>query len=333
MNSQDSAVSLDILIPLYNEEDMIGALFDRLETVFSAAACENHGIRGVRYVVVDDGSTDKTALMVKDRIEEGAPAALLRLSRNFGHQNALTAGLARADADLVAVIDGDLQDPPELILEMVKKWREGYDVVYGQRRRRKGNPLKRLSYWLFYRLVAILAEVKVPLDSGDFCLMDGRVVRAISNLPENQRFIRGLRAWIGFRQTGILYDRAERKAGKPKYTFKKLYKLATDGIAATSIRPLRIAQFCSVVFLSISGALCVIFFIELISKTDGPMSSEILLLAILVSSGNFVLLLCIYILGAYVGRGYLEAKKRPSYIILEIFENETDESLIEPPHA
>lgn len=312
--------SLDIVVPLYNEEDMVRALFSRLETVFSTSALEEHGIRDVRYIVVDDGSTDNTAEMVKENIEAGLPAVLIRLTRNFGHQNALSAGLAHAGADLVAVIDGDLQDPPEIILEMVDAWRKGFNVVHGQRRRRRGNPIKRFSYWSFYRLIGFLADVKMPLDSGDFCLMERRVVQAICRLPENQRFIRGLRAWVGFRQTAIAYDRPERVAGKPKYTIRKLYSLATDGIASMSIRPLRIAQLFSLIMMFLSVVLWLLLVAQLTSITPQFMRADTLILALLVTSGNAVLLLCIYILGAYIGRGYLELKGRPPYIILEVFQ-------------
>ena len=324
MRRRDCSVSLDIVIPCYNEEEMIVILLETLEEVFCPETLRRCDIHTVRYVIVDDGSTDRTPYLVNQYIERNLPIMLIRLSRNFGHQNAVSAGLSHADADLVAVIDSDLQDPPQLILDMVSKWREEFDVVYGQRRKRKGNALKRLFYWLFYRLVATLAEIRIPLDSGDFCLMDKKVVRAICDLPENQRFIRGLRAWVGFRQTGVSYERAERMAGKPKYTFRKLYDLATNGIASTSTRPLRIAQFCSVIFLIILGILCMLFFIQLTTQKESLISSEGLIIAILIASGNFVLLLCNYIMGAYIGRGYLETKNRPAYVVFEIVKKRSE---------
>jgi polyisoprenyl-phosphate glycosyltransferase len=310
---REDPVTLDVVIPLWNEEEVLGPLLQRLKEAFSDENNARHGFRGVRFVMVDDGSRDRSAEIVAGEIARGLPALLCRLSRNFGHQNAVSAGLDRVDADVVAVIDADLQDPPELIPSMLQKWRDGYDVVYGQRRKRKESWPKVASYWLFYRLVALLADLDIPLDTGDFCLMDRRVVAALRALPEKLRFVRGLRTWVGFRQTGVEYDRPARRSGTTKYTFVRLYRLATDGVISSSVRPLQLAQVFSVSYLLLllcgAGA-----FLWAPARVPGA----ILLAYLLIVTGNFVQVLCIYILGAYVGRTYLEVKGRPSYVVMEV---------------
>ncbi len=315
VGSRHSWVSLDIVIPVLNEEKVLGALFTRLGDVFSSANLARDQIRTVRYLLVDDGSHDGSAQVIAQGIERGLPALLVRFSRNFGHQAAVSAGIDLSRADLVAVIDADLQDPPELISKMIERWREGFDVVYGQRRRRKEGLLKVGGSWLFYRLVAFLADIKVPLDSGDFCLMDSRVVRHLRELPEKLRFPRGLRAWVGFRQTGVEYDRPERQGGRSKYTFAKLYRLATDGVISSSVRPLQAAQVFSVSYLLMTALLGLLL---LLRPPQLGLSPWILLGYLLIITGNLVQVFCIYILGAYVGRTYLEVKGRPSYVVMEV---------------
>jgi dolichol-phosphate mannosyltransferase len=308
-------VRLDVVVPVWNEAQALELLFPRLEAVFSPEARELHGLAGVRYLIVDDGSEDASVEIVAGRIRLGAPAVLVRLSRNFGHQSAVSAGLDHVTADVVAVIDADLQDPPELILEMVRRWREGFDVVYGVRRKRQEGLLKRAGYWSFYRLVAFLSEIKIPLDGGDFCLIDARVVAVLRGLPENLRFPRGLRAWVGFRQTGVEYERPRRQAGSSKYTLRRLYRLATDGVVSSSLRPLQVAQVASVAYLLLTLALGAFLAVR---PSDPDLPPWLLLLYLVILSGNFVQALCIYILGAYVGRTYLEVKGRPAYVVMEV---------------
>ncbi len=310
-------VSLDLVIPVWNEEEVLGLLFSRLREAFSAERCAASGIRSVRYVLVDDGSRDRTAAIIRAEIERGAPALLLRLSRNFGHQAAVSAGLDHATADLVAVIDADLQDPPELIHEMTASWRAGHEVVYGVRRRRKENPLKVAGYWAFYRLVALLSDLKVPLDGGDFGLMDQQVVTALRRLPETLRFPRVLRAWVGFRQTGVEYDRPERQAGSTKYTLRRLYRLATDGVASSSVRPLQLAQVFSFSYFVLMFVLGAVILRRLLFSDTPGLPASVLVTYLLIASGSFVQSLCLYILGAYVGRTYLEVKGRPAYLVME----------------
>ena len=316
-------VTLDIVIPVYNEQEVLDLLFKRLESVFSTSNLRENFVTSVCYVMTDDGSVDRSAEIITSYIEKGVPAILYRLSRNFGHQNAISAGLEHANADIVAILDADLQDPPELILQMIARWREGYDVVYGERTKRKENFVKVSCFWVFYRLLAFLSEIKTPLDSGDFCLLDRRVVQAMGNLPEKQRFPRGLRSWVGFKQTGLRYERSARTAGKSKYSFSKLYRLATDGIASSSIRPLKATQLFSFCFF-VMTALFVIISIRMFvsySKTN-EIAIWFLLGYILVALSACVQTLCLYILSAYIGRTYLEVKGRPSYLIMEIVRNE-----------
>jgi glycosyltransferase involved in cell wall biosynthesis len=308
---------VDVVIPIWNEQDVLPFLLERLDAIFAPPRLREHAIKDVRFVFVDDGSTDRSAFLLAESIQRGLPAVLLRLTRNYGHQNAVSAGMAASRGDVTAVIDADLQDPPELILEMLEKWREGADVVYARRRARDENPLKRLGYWGFYRLVALLADIKVPVDAGDFCLMDRRVVRAICELPETLRFPRVLRAWVGFPQTSIHFDRPRRHAGRAKYTLGRLYRLATDGVVSASVRPLQVAQVFSVTYLFVIFALGLIALLSpQWSHVDIPPWALVSYLLIL--SGNFVQVFCIYILGAYVGRTYLESKGRPPYLVMEV---------------
>jgi len=230
----------------------------------------------------------------------------------------VTAGLDHATADLIAVIDADLQDPPELILDMIRRLDEGFDIVYGQRRKRQEPVYKKFLYFTFYRLCSFLSEVYLPVDAGDFCVMTRDAVFALRQLPEKLRFHRGLRSWIGFRQCALPYDRPRRKLGVSKYTWPKLYALATDGIASLSIRPLRITQV--LVFLSIVVTLVFVSltsFAFLRSNKPDPYMGWFLATQGLIAFTSSLQLFSLYILGAYIGRMYLEVKSRPSYIVMK----------------
>lgn len=315
-------VRLDVIVPLYNEEAVVGGLCERLEQVFAPAACRRHRIADWRAILVDDGSTDAGAARVAERVAgpAGEHYALIRLSRNFGHQAAVSAGLAHADGDVAAVLDADLQDPPEVVLEMLERWRADWDVVYGVRRKRKEGVAKRAAYWAFYRVVRFLAEGRIPLDAGDFALLDRRALDALNALPERLRFVRGLRAWVGFRQTGLEYERAGRAAGTPKYTWSMLYRLATDGIASAGIRPLKVIQFgAAAVFV-----LGLVPFVEIVGgllrrSGSGAGQGPSVALGVIWLAAVFQLL-GLYILAAYVGRTYLEVKGRPGWIVMEILD-------------
>jgi dolichol-phosphate mannosyltransferase len=312
-------ISLNVIIPVFNEQKVLPLLMDTLNRVFSKDSLSANRIENVQYLFVDDGSSDESARLIADAIREGFPATLYRLSRNFGHQAALTAGLEHAGADVVAIIDADLQDPPEHIFEMIGEWRNGYDIVYGIRRKRKENLFKVSAYWLFYRLLAWMSDVPIPKDAGDFCLMGSNVIEVFKTLPESLRFHRGMRAWVGFSHKGVTYERAARGAGTPKYSFRSLYALATDGLAWSSTKPLKLGQFASFVFSMLALLLTFITLIYYLASPDkvGDLPFWLVLTNIIMLFGFSITSLCLYILSAYVGRTYLETKSRPPYIIME----------------
>ena len=306
----NKAPSLSVVIPLYNEEDVLPALITRLQTALEKVPGP------VECVLIDDGSRDLTSHMLKTIAESDPRFRALILSRNFGHQVALSSGLAEAKGDIVLVMDGDLQDPPELINQLYEKVRTGYDVVYAVRKNRKEGPIKRLCYWAFYRILKQMSPTPIALDSGDFCAMSRRFVDTLNSLPERHRFLRGLRSWIGFNQTDFPYDRAERAAGEPKYTFSKLMGLALDGIFSMSEKPLRIATITGgvVAAISLTAAAYILIWKIFSSNADLPGYASL-------ATGIFFLgglqLLTIGILGEYVGRIHNEVKARPIYILKE----------------
>ncbi len=320
MGNDSRLFTLDIIIPIFNEAEVLGLLFAALESTFAPPALVARHVSHVRYLFVDDGSTDNSAHLIAERIQAGAPAVLYRLSRNFGHASAISAGLDHSTADLTALIDADLQDPPAVILDMVACAVSGYDIVFGHRRKRKENVFKRLGYWLFYRVLRSLSDIDMPLDSGDFCLMNRRAVEAMRRLPERLRYPRVLRAWVGFRQVGVDYERPARQAGQSKYTLGRLYRLATDGIASASIRPLKVAQLSSFLFGAMTLSLALLFVLVLAGWINVAVSHPLLLMSLLIASSNALLMLVLYVVSAYLGRMYLEVKGRPPYIIMERIE-------------
>jgi dolichol-phosphate mannosyltransferase len=305
---------ISVVIPAFNEEGGLRALYERL-----AASAAGWG-EDYEFVLVDDGSTDRT-LAVAEELARGDPhLKVVSLSRNFGHQPAVTAGLEHARGDVVAVIDADLQDPPEELHRFIAKCREGFDVVYAIRTKRKEGIVKRLCYRLYYRLLASLANIAIPLDSGDFCVMSRRAVDALNGLPERSRFVRGLRSWVGFRQTGLAYERQAREAGEPKYTFRKLVQLGLDGIVNFSSKPLRLIMVAGVLMglFSLAAALLVIvqYVFDLTIWVYNPRDQKgwtSLMLAILFLSS--AQLFCLGIIGEYVGRLFDEVKRRPVYLV------------------
>jgi dolichol-phosphate mannosyltransferase len=267
-------------------------------------------------IYVDDGSKDKTAHILKELHDSDHHVKLLRFSRNFGHQIAATAGINFSSGDAVILIDADLQDPPELIRDMVDLWRQGYEVVYGQRIERDGEKVFKL--WaanLFYRLINRLSEVYIPLDSGDFRLMDRKVVRVFNSMPERDRFLRGMISWVGFRQKPLPYRRAARFAGKTGYTLWKMIKLATDGILSFSQMPLRLAT--SLGFLTSSLSIIGILYAFLLRIFTNIWVSGWTLLFIAVLFMGGVQLICLGVIGEYIGRNYYENKQRPLYVLEE----------------
>jgi glycosyltransferase involved in cell wall biosynthesis len=244
------------------------------------------------------------------------------LSRNFGHQAAVCAGLEHSRGRAVVVMDGDLQDPPELISEMIRLWRAGHDVVYAVRRSRREGVFKRLAYRAFYRLLSVISDLEIPLDSGDFCLMDRRIVDALNRLPEKARFIRGLRSFLGFRQVGLEYDRPAREAGRPKYTFRKLSGLAVDGLVSFSSYPLRMVTYIGIATAGVALMLTAWVLNDAIRHQTAPRGWASTLVVVLFMGA--IQLLSLGIIGEYIRLIFLETKNRPTFIVSELRRHRSD---------
>jgi polyisoprenyl-phosphate glycosyltransferase len=303
-------VSVSLVIPVYNEEEVLLALYQRLLEVFETAGEE------FEMIFVNDGSQDGSLALLAELRERDHRVGFIDLSRNFGHQIAITAGLDHAGGDAVVVMDADLQDPPEVVLEMLARWREGYDIVYGVRRAREGESLfKRATAAIFYRLLRMLTPVQMPLDSGDFRLMSRRAVKALGRLREKNRFIRGMASWVGYRQCGVTYDRCSRFAGTTRYPFHKMLRLAVDAVMSFSSVPLRLSIVLGglVALLSSVYAAYVIY----MKLTTGAAVLGWASLIVAVLGVGSVQLVCLGILGEYVARIYDEVRGRPLYLIRE----------------
>ncbi len=308
--------SLSVVVPCFNEEEVISTTYQRL-----AAVLGNKDFN-LQIVFVDDGSTDSTPSLAANFTRQDPRVKTVLLSRNFGHQAAVSAGLANADGDAIVVIDADLQDPPEVVLDMVQRWLQGADVVYGIRTKRKESLLKRAAYKAYYKIFHWLANIDAPLDAGDFSLIDRHVLDVINQLPERNRFFRGLRAWSGFRQVGIVYERDPRAAGVTKYPLHRLIKLAFDGIFNFSTTPLTAVFVGGLLMSGISFIVLVLVLIFRIFDIPifGMRPSDVqgfssTILTILLIGG--IQLISIGVLGEYIGRIYTEAKGRPTYIVLD----------------
>ena len=313
---------ISVVIPIHNEEPVIPQLLAR-----TLAAARAWG-EDFELVLVDDGSRDGSLQLLVDAARTEPHLRIVKLSRNFGHQAAITAGIQQARGAAVIVMDGDLQDPPEELHKFIAKWREGFEVVYGIREQRKESLLMRFAYATFYRALHAIGDIEIPLDSGDFCLMDRKVVDALNfAVPENVRFIRGLRAYVGFRQTGIAYERHERFAGTPSYTFKSLIKLAVDGLFSFSMFPLRLASYLGFV-IAIPSFLTGIYFI--IIRTFGiyvlghtpEETPGLATLAVGLFFLSGLILIILGIMGEYLGRIYIEVKRRPLFVIDYVFSDQ-----------
>jgi polyisoprenyl-phosphate glycosyltransferase len=307
---------LSIVVPLYNESENVAPLLERIGALAERLA----GELDCEIVLVNDGSGDGTAAAVRHEMERRSRVILVNLSRNFGHQLAATAGLELARGDAVVLMDGDLQDPPELIEAFVRKWRDGYDVVYGVRRQRPGESrFKLITARAFYRIIKRLTKIEIPMDAGDFRLMSRRVVDALRRSPERNRFLRGMVSWVGYNQTAVEYDRDVRYAGSTKYPLGKMLRFAMDGITSFSDIPLRLASYFGFTVSAIAFlyALIVIgfkvFSLRPPAYTPGWAST---IVAVLFLGG--VQLMSLGILGEYLGRVYDEVKGRPLYLISDI---------------
>lgn len=298
-----------ILVPIYNEEEVLPALLERLYPVLELSFLD------VDVMIVDDGSTDGTAYLLEKELLGKSGFSSISLSRNFGHPAAITAGLREIGnrSDAVFIIDGDLQDPPELLQQFVNKMEEGYDVVYGIRKKRKEGLLKMLAYKTYYRLLKKFSNIRTPLDAGDFSLISSKVVTLLNQMPEESRYLRGMRSWVGFNQTGIPYNRAGRAEGNSKYSWLKLFKLAFNGLFNFSEFPIRFIGFIGMITILISlGYLALTLFKKLVYGTV-PEGFTALIFAIVLFSG--VQLLALGIIGEYVLRIFFQVKNRPLYIV------------------
>jgi dolichol-phosphate mannosyltransferase len=300
--------TLSIVIPVFNEEESIPELDRRLRGLL-----DNLG-ETWEVIFVDDGSRDASAKLLQDLVEKEPRYKLISFSRNFGHQIAITAGTDRAEGESVVVMDADLQDPPELVRDMIARWREGYDVVYAVRQRRLGETwFKRISASIFYRVFRAMLGFDVTLDAGDFRLMSRQVILTLRSLRERHRFIRGLVGWVGFRQSSVHYERHPRFAGRTKYPLSKMLGFAFDGITAFSTLPLRVATWLgALAALLAMGLGAWAFYVKMRGVDAVPGWTTIM---ILVALGSSVQLLVIGILGAYVGRIYEEVQRRPLYAV------------------
>ncbi len=305
---------ISVIIPCCNEEAVLPKLFARLEAVAAGWNSE------YEIICVDDGSRDRTWEQLKAQNARDPRWRCVCFARNFGHQTAVSAGLHFATGDAAVIIDADLQDPPEQISRLIDRWREGYEVVFATRMKRHDPLVKRVLAWGFYRLLQKMTPLPMARDAGDFCLLDKKVVAIMNALPERSRYLRGLRTWCGFRQTSVEFDRAERAAGQPQYTFQKSFKLAMDGLFSFSAGPLRLATYLG---LWVSGFAFLGVIFTLAQKLFAAQFARIglapgagfptIVISILFLGG--VQLICLGILGEYVGRIYEEVKGRPLWII------------------
>lgn len=304
-------MKLSVGIPIFNEQEVIPELLARLLQVLDGIDGGPHEV-----VLVDDGSTDESRRLLEEAARGDRRIRVIVLSRNFGHQAALGAALDHATGDALVLMDADLQDEPEVIFEFVRRHAAGADVVFARRRTREEGWLLRTAYRLFYRIVAALSDIRLPLDSGDFALLGAPVIAALRQLPERERYFRGLRAWVGFKQEGIDVDRKARAAGRPKYTAWKLFKLAVDGVCSFSIVPLRAAAVTGLAAIAVSLAflLYAIYARLIVGQVPAGFTASLLIMTFL--SG--VQLLFLGIIGEYLGRVYGEAKGRPSYIVARV---------------
>jgi dolichol-phosphate mannosyltransferase len=303
-------ITYTIVAPIFNERENIPELYRRVREVMDSTG------EAWELLLVDDGSTDGSTEMIRELAKQDERVRPVIFARNFGHQIAITAGWDYARGDAVVVIDADLQDPPELILEMARKWREGYEVVYAVRAEREGESWFKLwTASLFYRVISRITDVNIPLDTGDFRLMDRKVVDVLKSMRERHRFPRGMSAWVGFKQVGVEYKRAARIAGETKYPFRKMFRLALNAITGFSYFPLQVATYIGFFSAGIAALAIPIVIYMRMTGSQAFFGQATTLIAVLFLGG--VQLISLGILGEYIGRLYDEAKGRPLYIVRE----------------
>ena len=303
-------ITYSIIAPIYNEKETLPELYRRIKEVLDSTD------KTWELILVDDGSTDGSTDFIRELAQKDKSIRPVIFARNFGHQVAVTAGLDYSRGEAVVIIDADLQDPPELILEMSKKWQEGYEVVYAVRAEREGESWFKLwTASLFYRIIYRITDVKIPLDTGDFRLMDRKVVDVMNRMRERHRFLRGMSAWVGFKQIGVEYKRAARTAGETKYPFNKMLRLALNAVTGFSYFPLQVATYFGFVSAGISILAIPIVVFMRASGSQAFVGQATTLIAVLFLGG--VQLISLGVLGEYIGRLYDEAKGRPLYIVRE----------------
>jgi dolichol-phosphate mannosyltransferase len=305
---------ISVVAPVYNEELILDELYSRVVEVLDSTG------ESWELIMVNDGSRDGSAEKMRVLAGRDSRVRVINFARNFGHASAVTAGMDHARGDAVVIIDADLQDPPEVILSLLAKWREGYQVVYAVRAERIGETwFKKFSAKLFYRLIYRITDVHIPVDTGDFRLMDRKVVDAVNAMREHNRFIRGMTSWVGFRQTGVEYVRQERKAGKTKYTLKKMLRFAMDAITGFSYFPLQVTIYISLILALLAVlAVPVVAFLRLAdSSLQFEGQATTLIAVLLMSSFQFFFF---FIMGQYVARIYDEVRQRPLYIVADVWE-------------
>lgn len=300
---------LSVVIPMYQEELVANICYKRIKDVMLNISEFDHEL-----IFVNDGSTDNTFQILKDISETDNSVKIINFARNFGHQNAVTAGIFNANGDAIIIIDSDMQDPPELIPTMIEKWKEGFDVVYGTRDKRDGETFFKLfTAKYFYRFLDSISETTIPKDTGDFRLIDRSVANAFKDMPEHNRFIRGMFSWLGFNQTSVLYHRDERVDGNSKYSLKKMLKLAFDGIISFSFAPLKLISILGLTTLLISLIMIILSITLALRGVLIWFFWTSIIACILLTSG--IQLILIGIMGEYIGRIYDDSRKRPLYII------------------
>lgn len=321
-------IRYSIVVPAFNEEEVIAGTHEKLRSVMDTLG-EDYEI-----IFINDGSRDDTEKIISGLCEEFKGTKLINFSRNFGHQVAVTAGMAYSAGQAVIIIDADLQDPPEIIPEMVKKWKEGYDVVYGQRLKRKGETFfKKFTAKCFYRFLNSMTDVSIPVDTGDFRLIDRKVCDVMNKFTEKNRYVRGMVSWVGFKQTSVEYVREKRMAGKTKYPLKKMLKLASDAVLSFSYKPLKIAGFLGVL-LSLASFIYLVVIIFQKLFTDTTVAGWASMLCVILFF-NGVTLILNSINGQYIGRIYEETKNRPLYIVADTkgFEDKFENKFSNPTDA
>ena len=310
MTSVPTPPVVSVVAPVYDEEILLPEFYRRV-----TAALEQLAVP-FELILVNDGSHDSSGAIMDRLHQADARVKVIHFSRNFGHQIAITAGTDHATGQAVAVIDSDLQDPPEVIIEMYKEWQNGFQVIYGVRAQREGETaFKRMTASMFYRLIRRITNINLPLDTGDFRLMDQRVVKAMSKMREHHRFMRGLSVWVGFKQTGVKYNRDARTAGVTKYPFRKMVRFALDAITSFSYLPLQLATYTGFAIAGVSAVAMVLAIILRLLNSDIFYGQATTLVSVLFLGG--IQLIFLGVIGEYLGRIYDEVKRRPLYIVAE----------------